>query len=117
MKTSLSILCAYFAIAASTSTFTWVNLSESDFALVKCKDKVNLHFVAIDDPRGIWIEKNSLCTIVAGDIDQLGGVNAGRTNDRSPVEIYDKNCNWFFVMVPKSHIDISQTVIECVHHD
>lgn len=115
MKTSLSILCAYFAIAASTSTFTWV----TDVTLVKCtgNDKVNLNFVVSAHPRGVWIEKNRLCTIAADDIDQLGGVNAGRTNDRSQVEIYDKNCNWFFVMVPKSHIDISQTVIECVYHD
>jgi len=119
MKTSLLILCAYFAIAASASTFTWVPQVGQSFTMIKCGDEVNLKFVVIDVPRGVLIEDNSSCTIELG---QSGGVNADRKNDRSPVSIYAKalTCNWFVLMVPESHNDISETIVECVgaeYHD
>ena len=67
-KTSLLILCAYFAIAASKdasrdgSEFTWVRHDNNTrYQIIECGAEVTLSFLPFDHPRGVLVEENKTC--------------------------------------------------------
>ena len=133
MKTSLLILCAAFAIAASTSVFDstfqfrWVSTKEvTSINIVRCREEVELQFV-IFPGKGVLIEKSSACTIIdpTAKLGQQGGgsmisVNADRNNGYHALNL---KCQDFAVIVPGSHVQkskISDTIVECIpaeYHD
>ena len=118
MKTSLLILCAFFAIAASTPTFystlekwTWVAPGDTrSITIIKCVEEVKLQFVIID--KAVLIEPSSSCTIDSTAL--RSDVNADRKNG-SPAPIFKElTCTGFAVIVPESQNKISETIIECI---
>ena len=119
MKTSLLILCASFAIAASTSvfdsTFEWVPTKEvTSINIVRCHEEVELQFVIIPG-KGVLIEKSSACTIIdsTAKLGQQGDVNA----DRNGYHAVNLKCQVFAVIVPGSQVQtskISETIVECI---
>ena len=118
MKTSLLILCASFAIAASTSvfdsTFEWVPTKEvTSINIVRCHEEVELQFVIIPG-KGVLIEKSSACTIIDTElVGQQGDVNA----DRDGYHAVNLECQVFAVIVPGSQVqtsEISETIVECI---
>ena len=118
MKTSLLILCASFAIAASTSvfdsTFEWVPTKEvTSINIVRCHEEVELQFVIIPG-KGVLIEKSSACTIIDTElVGQQGDVNA----DRDGYHTVNLECQVFAVIIPGSQVqtsEISETIVECI---
>ena len=125
MKTSLLILCAAFAIAASTSVFDstfqfrWVSTKEvTSINIVRCREEVELQFV-IFPGKGVLIEKSDDCTIIdataeLGQQGQLTSINADRNNGYHALNL---KCQMFAVIVPGSQVQtsqISETIVECI---
>ena len=119
MKTSLLILCASLAIAASTSVFDLVPTKEvTSINIVICHKEVELHFV-IAPGKGVWVEKNSDCTTFdatakLGQQGQLTSINADRNNGYHALNL---KCQMFAVIIPGSQVQtsqISETIVECI---
>ena len=119
MKTSLLILCASLAIAASTSAFDWVPTKRvTSINIVSCQEEVELQFV-IFPGKGVLIEKSDDCTTIdatakLGQQGQLTSINADRNNGYHALNL---KCKVFAVIVPGSEVKtskISETIVECI---
>ena len=116
MKTSLLILCASFAIAASTAFHEFETLDASTplFILVQCSEKVKLHFAIADTEgkgRTAFIEDNSSCHIHRFDEGQRS-LNVDRKGNPKLIFTETLYCNSFAVFVPGS--TESLPIVECL---
>ena len=136
MKTSLLILCACFAIAASRdSTRSSLDaLKEKEFhpfmankggaaytfSLVICANPTTLLFVATDKPRGVLIEKDDSC----GSPLRIGASHDDRVNDQmNPINnnlpaihfsTQRRTCQTFIVAVPAIPALVTELLVECI---
>ena len=131
MNTSLLILCACFAIAASRDS----TRSSPDafkfhpfiankggaaytFSLVRCAYPTTLLFVATDKPRGILIERDEAChppVQISHDDrvnDQMNPIN----NNLPAIHFSTqrRTCKTFIVAVPAIPALVTELLVECI---
>ena len=136
MNTSLLILCACFAIAASRdSTRSSLDAFKAKefhpfmankggaaytFSLVRCANPTTLLFVATDKPRGILIEKDEACLV----LDPVQVSHDDRVNDQmNPINnnlpaihfsTQRRTCKTFIVAVPAIPALVTELLVECI---
>ena len=134
MNTSLLILCACFAIAASRdSTRSSLDAFKAKefhpfmankggaaytFSLVRCANPTTLLFVATDKPRGILIEKDEAChppVQISHDDrvnDQMNPIN----NNLPAIHFSTqrRTCKTFIVAVPAIPALVTELLVECI---
>ena len=130
MKTSLLILCACFAIAASRdSTRSSLDALKSkeflfmpnngavSYSMVRCGDSTKLIFVGTNQPRGVLIEKDEGCHILPIN-NLISGIHDDRVNDQmnriNNFAVQESTCKTFVVVVPAYPSDITDFLVECV---
>ena len=122
-KTSLLLLCAYFAIAASRDLsrddpeFTWVRHDQdTKYQIIECGAEVTLAFLPFDLPRGVWVEENETC--------HLSYVrDSDPTNERDSEPINERNfefepvlmtCKRFIFRIPSPLEAITDFFVACI---
>ena len=134
MNTSLLILCACFAIAASRDStrssldafkakefhpFMANKVGEAyTFSLVRCTNPTTLLFVATDKPRGILIEKDEAC-LPPFQISHDDRVNdqMNPINNNLPAIHFStqrRTCKTFIVAVPAIPALVTELLVECI---
>ena len=118
MKTSLLILCASLAMAASAALQESKALDTSTpfFILVRCNKPVKLNIAIVEyteeEVRSAFIEDNSSCTL-----DRFDGPGLHvRDENRNAVSILhtaSPTCKWFGVFVPDYQSGDSP-IVECI---
>ena len=131
MKTSLLILCACFAIAASRDSTRWSldDIKSKEFlfmsntgaalsySMVWCSDDTKLIFVGTNQPRGVLIEKDEGCHILPLN-NLISGIHDDRVNDQmnriNNFAVQESTCKTFVVAVPAYPSDITDFLVECI---
>jgi hypothetical protein len=125
-KTSLIILCAYFAIAASRDAsrdgpdFTWVRHDNNTrYQIIECGAEVTLSFLPFDHPRGVLVEENKTCHLSwVRDSDPINERNDSvLSNERNfefePV-LKKLTCKRFIFFIPSPPEVITDFLVACI---
>ena len=124
-KTSLLLLCAYFAIAASRVAsrdgpeFTWVRHNQdTKYQIIECGAEVTLAFLPFDHPRGVWVEENETCHLSSvTDSDPINERDSEPINDRNfefePV-LKKLTCKRFIFRIPSPSEVITDFLVACI---
>ena len=128
MKTSLLILCASFAIAASTAFNEFKADGTALFLVVECKESVELDIAIVKSKYGLLalIEDNSSCDVFSwsqmdnGHVSKLTDVADARSIEfnRSKIPIYygeTLTCKTFgiYLPAPTKSEQQSKPIVEC----
>ena len=120
MKTSLLILCASFAIAASTAFTEFKADRTALFLVVECKESVELDIAIVKSKYGLkaLIEDNSSCQVTSwSQMDNGQWSLLTDVADRNNLPIYygeTLTCKSFGVFVPGPSKTSSLPIVECL---
>ena len=117
-KTSLLLLCAYFAIAASRvasrdgSEFTWVRHDQdTKYHIIECGAEVTLAFLPFDHPRGVWVEENKSCHLPLA----INVRDSEPINERIIDTVFEKlTCKRFIFRIPSPSEVITDFLVACI---
>ena len=116
-KTSLLLLCAYFAIAASRVAsrdgpeFTWFRHDQdTKYQIIECGAEVTLAFLPFDHPRGVWVEENKSCRSLAINVRDSEPINE-RIIDTGFEKL---TCKRFIFKIPSPTEVITDFLVACI---
>ena len=116
MKTSLLILCASLAMAASTTLEEFQAKDESVSLVIVCEKPVKLFVLFAEDSqkgiRSAFIQEHKLCQTHHFD-SFPAGVNVGNRISDGNVHAEALTCQWFSVTIPAFNSPHSSSV-ECL---
>ena len=124
-KTSLLILCAYFAVAASIDAsrdgpeFTWVRHNQdTKYQIIECEAQVTIAFLPFDQPRGVWVEENEPCHLSSvTDSDPINERDSEPINERNfgfePV-LKKLTCKRFILRIPSPSEVVTDFLVACI---
>jgi hypothetical protein len=125
MKTTMLLLCAYFAIAASkvasrdAPEFTWVRHNQdTKYQIIECGAQVTLAFLPFDQPRGVWVEEKETCHLSSvTDSDPINERDSEPINERNfefePV-LKKLTCKRFIFRIPSPSEVITDFLVACI---